>query len=250
MLASGAGELVPFADPLALSTAVCRYIDDPALLRAARAEARRIGTTVSWPSVAGATAEVLHDAMELTPRRESLVSLEPQPASFRHDHLLTMVDDAGIVQHAHGAIPNRRSGYCVDDVARLAVVALELGRRSDEQLWTPIVYRSLAFLHDAIDERPGMRNFMAYDRRWLDEPHIGDHVGRAIWALGEILSTAWAPALVEPTQRLLDSLVGGLNGPTSLRTDAYVVLGLARLDPDRLDDPARRLLECGVDRLC
>ena len=41
---------------------------------------------------------------------------------------------------------------------------------------------------------------MAYDRRWLDEPHIGDHVGRAIWALGEILSTAWAPALVEPTQ--------------------------------------------------
>ncbi len=122
-------------------------------------------------------------------------------------------------------------------------------RRSDEQQWTPIVYRSLAFLHDATDDRPGMRNFMAYDRRWLDEPHIGDHVGRAIWALGEILSTAWAPALVDPTQRLLDSLVGGLNGPTSLRTDAYVVLGLARLDHDRLDDPARRLLECGVDRL-
>ena len=249
MLASGAGELVPFADPGAVSAAVCRYIDDPALLSSARAEARRIGVTVSWPSVAGATAEVLQDAMELTPRRESLVSLEPQPASFRHDHLLTMVDDAGIVQHAHGAIPNRRSGYCVDDVARLAVVALELGRRSDEQLWTPIVYRSLAFLHDAADERPGMRNFMSYDRRWLDDPHVGDHVGRAIWALGEILSTAWASALVEPTQRLLDTLVGGLNGPTSLRTDAYVVLGLARLDPDRLDDPARRLLECGVDRL-
>ncbi len=81
MLASGAGELVPFADPLALSSAICRYIEDPSLLGAARAEARRIGTTVSWPSVAGATAEVLRDAMELTPRRESLVSLEPQPAS-------------------------------------------------------------------------------------------------------------------------------------------------------------------------
>jgi glycosyltransferase involved in cell wall biosynthesis len=249
LLATGAGELVPFADPVALSAAVCRYIDNPALLSAARAEARRIGRTVSWPSVAAATAEVLSDAMELTPGREAVVNLEPQTVSFRHDHLLTMVDDAGIVQHAHGAIPNRRSGYCVDDVARLAVVALELGRRSEEQLWTPIVYRSLAFLHDATDERPGMRNFMSYDRRWLDEPHVGDHVGRAVWALGEILSTAWASALVEPTQRLLDSLVRGLNGPTSLRTDAYVVLGLARLDPDRLDDPARRLLESGVDRL-
>ena len=160
-----------------------------------------------------------------------------------------MVDDAGIVQHAHGAIPNRRSGYCVDDVARLAVVSLELARRSDEQFWTSIVYRSLALLHDATDDRPGMRNFMAYDRRWLDEPHIGDHVGRTVWALGEILATAWAPALVEPDAAVARHARRRPDGPTSLSTDAYVVLGLARLDPDRLDDHARRLLECGVDRL-
>ena len=35
---------------------------------------------------------------------------------------------------------------------------------------------------------------MSYDRRWLDEPHVGDHVGRSVWALGEILATAWIPA--------------------------------------------------------
>ena len=53
---------------------------------------------------------------------------------------------------------------------------------------------------------------MSYERRWLDEPHVGDHVGRSVWALGEILSTAWVPALVGPAQRLLDSLVGTLTG--------------------------------------
>jgi len=249
LLATGAGEIVPFADPVALGDAICRYIDEPARLLAARAEARQIGERLSWPSVAKATAAVLREAVELAPHRGSLASLEPQPASVRIDHLLTMVDDAGIVQHAHGAIPNRRSGYCVDDVARLGVVALELARRSDEQLWTSIVHRSLAFLHDATDDRRGMRNFMSYDRRWLDEPHVGDHVGRTVWALGEILATAGVPALVDPTQRLLDSLIGGLAGPTSLRTDAYVVLGLARLDPDRLDGPARQFLELGLDRL-
>ncbi len=51
------------------------------------------------------------------------------------------------MQHAHGIIPNRESGYCVDDVARLAVVSLALARRGDEQVWTSILYRSLAFLH-------------------------------------------------------------------------------------------------------
>jgi hypothetical protein len=249
LLATGAGEIVPFADPVALGAAISRFIDEPARLLAARAEARLIGERLSWPAVAAATATVLREAVELAPRRESLASLEPQPASVRIDHLLTMVDDAGIIQHAHGAIPNRGSGYCVDDVARLGVVALELARRSDEQLWTAVFHRSLAFLHDATADRPGMRNFMSYDRHWLDEPHVGDHVGRTVWALGEILATAWVPAIVDPTQRLLDVLIGGLQGPTSLRTDAYVVLGLARLDPDRLDGPARTFLERALDRL-
>jgi hypothetical protein len=112
------------------------------------------------------------------------------------------------------------------------------------------VHRSLAFLHDAADERAGMRNFMGYDRRWLDAPHLGDHVGRSVWALGELLATAWVPAVVGPTRRLLDSLIGTLAaGGASLRTDAYAALGLARLDPDRLDSVAQALLERGVDRL-
>jgi hypothetical protein len=248
MLATGAGELVPFAEPGAIAAAVCRFIDEPDRLQAARDEARRIGRTVSWPSVAGATAEVLRDAMELTPRRAAILSLEPQPASFRHDHLLTMVDDAGIVQHAHGAIPNRGSGYCVDDVARLAVVSLALANRGDQQIWTSILNRALAFLHAAAGD-DGMRNFMGYDRRWLDEPHVGDHVGRAVWALGEILATAWIPAVVVPVRDLLERLVRPLDGHVSLRTAAYTVLGLSRVDADRLTPGTLRLLERLTEQL-
>jgi hypothetical protein len=250
LLASGAGELVPFGDSAAIADAVCRYIEEPDRLDAARAEARRIGAQLAWPSVAEATAAVLREAVELAPRRRRpLARRDPQLVSMRTDHLLTLVDDVGIVQHANGVIPNRQSGYCVDDVARLAVVALELARRGDEQTWTSIVYRSLAFLQDATDPERGMRNFMGYDRRWLDEPHVGDHVGRAVWALGDILSTAWVPAVVGPTRRLLDEIVGTLDSELSLRTGAYTVLGLARLDPDRLQPAARELLGRLVDQL-
>jgi len=250
LLASGAGEIVPFADPAALADAVCRYIEEPERLAAAREEARRIGARLSWPSVAEATAAVLREAVQLAPRsRRSIARLDPRLVNMRTDHLLTLVDDVGIVQHANGVIPSRESGYCVDDVARLAVVALELARRGDEQVWTSIVYRSISFLQDAADPQTGMRNFMGYDRRWLDEPHVGDHVGRSVWALGEVLSTAWAPAVVGPTRRLLDAIVGTLGPETSLRTGAYAVLGLARLDPDRLQPAARLLLERVADQL-
>jgi glycosyltransferase involved in cell wall biosynthesis len=248
MLASGAGRLVPFGDPTAIATAVCDYLEHPAVLASAHTEARRIGATLAWPAVAEATASVLAEASALAPMRRPAGIAELHLTSLRTDHLRTLVDDVGIVQHAHGIIPNRDSGYCVDDVARLAVVSLALAERGDEQIWTASLYRSLAFLHAAAGEG-GMHNFMGYDRRWLDEPHIGDHVGRAIWALGDILATAWIPAVVRPAGDLLDRLVHTLSGNVELRTGAYAVLGLSRLDSDRLAPTARRLLERLVAQL-
>jgi glycosyltransferase involved in cell wall biosynthesis len=248
MLASGAGLLVPFRDSEAFAEAVCSYLERPDTLAASRAEAQRIGSSLAWPAVAKATASVLQEADELAPRKRPIGVADLHLTSLRSDHLLTLADDVGIVQHAHGIIPNRDSGYCVDDVARLAVVSLALARRGDEQIWTPHLYRALAFMHAAAGEA-GMRNFMSYDRRWLDEPHIGDHLGRSIWALGDILATAWIPAVVRPASDLLDRLAATLTDNVSLRTAAYAVLGLSRLDPDRLHPVARLLLERLVDQL-
>ena len=155
-----------------------------------------------------------------------------------------------MIQHANGAIPNRFTGYCVDDVARLTIVALELERRTGDRVWSAVLYRALSFLSDASDDNGhGMRNFMSYDRRWLDDAHVGDHVGRAIWALGDVLTTAWVPALVDPAQHLLAALVRSFENDLPLRTAAYTALGLARLDPDRLAPDARELLERCVTQL-
>src|SRR5439155_26555721 len=136
MLASGDGRLVPFDDPAALADAVGDYIDQPESLATARADARRIGSSLAWPSVAEATATVLSEALALAPRRRPKGVADLHLAALRNDHLLTLVDDVGIVQHAHGIIPNRDSGYCVDDVARLVVVSLALGLRGDEHVWS------------------------------------------------------------------------------------------------------------------
>jgi glycosyltransferase involved in cell wall biosynthesis len=131
VLATGAGTTVPFGDPDALADAVCDYIEQPELLAAAQAEARRIGSELRWSSVAEATADVLREAAAAAPMRAPIPSVDLRLDHPRTDHLHTLVDDVGIVQHAYGVIPNWSSGYCVDDVARLALVALELERRDD-----------------------------------------------------------------------------------------------------------------------
>ncbi len=169
--------------------------------------------------------------------------------SLRTDHLLTLADDVGIVQHAHGIIPNRDSGYCVDDVARFAVVSLALAGRGNEQLWTSRVLPCTRLPPTRPTGDGGMRNFMTYDRRWLDEAHIGDHVGRAIWALGDRLRHGVGPAVVGPAGDLLDLLVGTLGGRGLSPTAAYTVLGLSRLDADRLEPAARPASRAVVDQL-
>ena len=237
LLSSGAGTLVEFGDPTALGAAVCDYIEAPETLaaaraRSARASARRSAGRRSAKRPRSRCARPSRRRPGATP----IAARELELPDARTDHLLSLVDDCGIVQHAHGAIPNRLTGYCVDDVARLAVVALELERRTGDRSGRPFsTARSRSSATRPTPDGAGMRNFMSYDRRWLDEPHVGDHVGRSIWALGDVLATAWAPALVEPTRRLLDALVRSLDGELPLRTAAYATLGLARLDTDRLE---------------
>jgi glycosyltransferase involved in cell wall biosynthesis len=62
LLGTGAGLLVPFGDSSALAAAASELLASPARLAAARAEARRIGTGLSWRSIGEATVHVLAGA--------------------------------------------------------------------------------------------------------------------------------------------------------------------------------------------
>ena len=251
LLSSGAGVLVPFGDPDALARAVLGLLDDPVALTAARVEATRVGAGLTWPAVGAEILEVLGEAVGLGPV-SSGVEMLPAASSprIRPDHLLTMVDDVGIVQHADGVVPNRVSGYCVDDVARLAVVAIGLGRDLGEPVYTRMLTLALAFLRHAWEPAAlGMRNLMAYDRRWLDEPHHGDHVGRSVWALGEVLAALPDGPLAGPARRQLVEMAPALEAESSPRGLAFTVLGLARPDPGALPESLAKLLRTLADRL-
>lgn len=239
LLASGAGRLVPFDDPEAFGRAILAFLDEPEALARAREEARRIGAQLSWPAVGAHSLRVLEESVALGP-----VGAEPRPHSastlprLRPDHLLTLVDDVGVVQHADGIIPNRSSGYCVDDVARLVLVSLGLDRNTSDTVYSRALTRGLSFLRHAWDaEARGMHNLMAYDRRWLDAPHNGDHVGRTVWALGEVMAAQPPRAVVAPVLHMLEEMAPALDGEHSLRGAAFIVLGLTRPLPDVL--PAR-----------
>ncbi|MGI8680622.1 MAG: glycosyltransferase [Mycobacteriales bacterium] len=249
LLTDGAGVLVPFDDPVALAEEVIGLLDDPAALRAAREAATALGRTMTWPAVGEQLRAVLGEAVELGP----VTAARPRPASspaVRPDHLLTLVDDVGIVQHADGVVPHRASGYCVDDVARLALVCIGLRRSGRGTTYDRLLALSLGFLRHAWDAKSGgMHNFMSYDRRWLDGPHVGDHLGRAVWALGTVLAAEPPLSVHEPTGLLLAEMLPALDRLAAPRSIAYTILGLSAPRPDVLGDAGLTVLRNLAGRL-
>ncbi len=117
--------------------------------------------------------------------------------------LLRMSDDTGMLQHAIFATPNPHHGYCIDDNARGLIAAVLYAHLHPDQAQAVPLHRYLAFLTYAFHEKTGrFRNFMGYDRQWLEDEGSPDSQGRTIWALG--FTVAMAPD--EQTRRLAQHL--------------------------------------------
>src|ERR1051325_11657860 len=102
------------------------------------------------------------------------------PALPRLDfrHLRTLTDDTGILQHATYSLPNREHGYCVDDNARALIVACDGWRIGSNEELRDMIAVYLSFIIHAFNRENGrFRNFMSYDRKWLEEAGSEDSHG-------------------------------------------------------------------------
>ena len=164
------------------------------------------------------------------------MSVHPEP-SFAH--LLRLSDDVGLLEHARGATPRRQHGYCVDDVARGLVVVCREPDQGPELLRLSECY--LAFIADAQGPDGDFRNRLTYDRRWADEPSLGDWWGRAMWGLGTVIARSPLPWLRDEAMTCFE--LGAQRRSDWPRAMAFAALGAAevlRACPGHIG--ARRLL--------
>ncbi len=142
------------------------------------------------------------------------------------DHLHHLTDETGILQHAIFTIPNYREGYTTDDNARALMVSAlleELGNTEAVELAT----RYLAFIWYAFNpETRRFRNFMDYQRNWLEESGSDDSHGRALWALGTVLGRSNTPALHNMAGRVFQQSLLAILETTSPRAWAFALIGI------------------------
>jgi glycosyltransferase involved in cell wall biosynthesis len=234
VLAGDAGILVEFGDTAGFAEAIQELLVDGPRREAALAAANEVSASLSWPTV-GKTIRAVLTAASLR-KVKPMVTIElPNTAALeqrpRPDHLRVLCDDTSMLQHAFLKVPRAEDGYCVDDVARMLPIAADLFASTGDPAWNVTISRLLTFLRAATAADGLMRNFMSWDRRWLDEPHEGDHVGRAMWGLGELAGRDHPYS--DEARFMLVALAPALQTEQSNRTMTYAALGLCAADAGR-----------------
>ena len=257
LLAGGRGRLVDFGDVQGLADNIRELLQDDDLRESIRRAAYDFGRRMVWPRVARQYVDTCVQARrtfaatagELAAQRKVLLRMSlPE---LRLDHFFVMTDDTGILQHAIYATPDRRHGYSADDVARALIVAvMTWSLFRDQRVLAPLqVY--LSYLHDAQTTARGrFRNFMSYDRRWLEADGSDDCQGRVLWALGYLLSHAPSDSTRDLATDLFRGAMPQIEALRWPRSWAFAVLGLHYYLRQYGDDAqARATLERISERL-
>lgn len=221
LLAGGDGALVDFGDSEGFARAICGILDDPDRTARLRRRIYERGRATIWPNVAEAAMHRFESMAEQARKRPVALRQPALPLRAGCAAALRLTDATGMLQHSLHGVPDRRHGYCIDDNAR----ALMLACMGPPALRARFPVYAAFVQHGWNEDEGRFRNFMSYERRWLEDCGSDDSNGRTLWALGvasehapDAEARAWATGLFEQAADALSSLA-------SPRAIAFMILG-------------------------
>jgi glycosyltransferase involved in cell wall biosynthesis len=258
LLADGRGILVPFGDATVIGGEIAALLTDDARRSAMRRRAYASSRSMIWPRIAERYLAAFDSARR--PDRLRIVERpstnEPArdaqaPPAMQLGHFLSLCDDTGLFQHALHSVPDRSHGYCTDDNARALLVACALSKPGEQSLPDPLTGRFAAFIQHAWNrDAKRFRNFLGFDRRWLEDLGSEDSHGRALWALGECVYSGHSPSLQRWAASLFVEALPSVESFRSPRAWSFTLLGLdAYCAAIAEDSGARRLRGLLASRL-
>lgn len=253
LLGGGRGRLFNFYDSAALTEILLDLLDHPEQMRELRKNAFDYGREIIWPRIgekylelAGQIAEA---GLDITTGDEMILDPLTLPP-FLLDHVQRLTDDTGIIQHAKYGIPNLKEGYCLDDNARALLMVLMTYKRNKHPLALKLSPTYLSYVNYMQTQDGMFRNFLSFNRNFLDEVGSEDSFGRAIWSLGYLLGNAPNDAYYQTGREIFFDAVPNFTSLKSIRSIANTIVGLCHyLQSNPSDEGMIKILKILSDRL-
>ncbi len=232
LLAGGRGKLVKFDDHECLANTIIEILQDKEYFYSLRRKAYDYGRKITWPVIGKRYWKMFSGKMtpaqlpiaRISSTQDALSILEVPEPPLRH--LKRLTDDTGLIQHAKFTIPDRHHGYCTDDNARAVIAMTKHYAQYADPDALDLFDRYLSFIHHAQRDDGTVRNFMNYDRQWIEPEPINDALGRTLWAFGAVMANPPIPRYLPIIKDCFDRSVAHVPG-MSLRGKAYAIFGMA-----------------------
>lgn len=233
LLSGGRGKLVPFSDSDAMAKEINNLLSNDNEREMMRFKAYQYGRSMVWREVSKSHLDLISKIKERKPietvketgiKYHKIFSELPE---INLSHLKTMTDDTGLLQHAKYMTPNFHHGYCVDDNARGLIAITKYYSLRKDKGTLPLIQKYLAFLYYAFNQENGrFRNFMSYDRKWMELAGSEDSHARALWGLGVTVKEAPDSSIRNMAMRLFLESLPVVEHFTSPRAWGFTILGL------------------------
>ena len=230
LLADGRGRLFNFNDSDDLSTILMELLDNPDMLKILRGKAYDYGREITWPKTGekyiAVALKILANKPVLLTKTETLIDPLILPP-FSLVHITRLTDDTGIIQHAKFGIPNLKEGYCLDDNARALLMVLMAYRQKKDMLALKLTPIYLSYIHYMQNKNGTFRNFLSFNRQYLDEVGSEDSFGRTIWALGYLIANAPNDSYFQTGKFIFLDASGNFKKLQSIRGIANTMIGIS-----------------------
>jgi len=229
LLAEGRGRLFDFHDSKSLARILNELLDNPSTLLELRHKAYTYGRQMTWPVIGEKYTDLIGDVarsyQEMSAREKAIVDPRVLP-HFDLAHVVQLTDDTGILQHAQYSVPSRKHGYCLDDNARGLLMTVMAYRQKKDTVAMRLLPTYLSYI-DYMQRDDGLfRNFLSYNRNFLDEVGSDDAFGRTIWALGYLIRCSPHDAFFQLAHQLFSRACPHFHTIRSLRGIADTIIGV------------------------
>jgi hypothetical protein len=230
LLAKGRGRLFGFNDSGELAESLTELFDKPEELNELKNRAGEYGRKITWPKTGEKYLAITEKLAKngnpvITQKEPELDLLILPPFSLAHINRLT--DDTGIIQHAKFGIPNLKEGYCLDDNSRALLMVLMAYREMKDNRALELSPVYLSYIHYLQNTDGTFRNFLSFNRNFLDEIGSEDSFGRTIWALGYLLGNAPNDAYYQTGRLIFFNAAPNFEKLTSIRGIANTMIGIS-----------------------
>jgi glycosyltransferase involved in cell wall biosynthesis len=225
VLKNGKGIIIDFENPTQLSTAVISLLADETLLKDISSNGLHSMAPTAWENAAIAHALLFENI------GEGQIRLNYKIPAINLDYVKKLTTHFGMIQFSIINKPDIDSGYTLDDNARAMVSMCQHYELTQENTDLKYIGIYLNFIKYCLQNDGSFLNYVDEDGIFTQqnyETNLADSNGRAIWALGYLISLcdSLPNELVFEAGKIIDCAMPNLLKIHSTRAMAFIIKGL------------------------